>query len=884
LDHISKMTDNERKIICKLIPVKCFQDHFRKNPQEFNRIWKGQYKLSQEQIEKLIMKFWDRPFLSDFLNESIQYMLDRTQEKISNHMDAGDDLHTALLWALPESDFFEYPALYVKLAHESYSAEYGELLESALRELKERTEHIPLESGLAIPPTEVSNLIDSEKIEEYSKEQLQDDLKILQNELKKAQNAFEQKEQELKSFQERVNYTDNFIACPVDTAYPFTSLCRVNGSKGNSMELIRLADLNDGIIQAQWGPDTPDRNILFTKERAKSEGDVGIWRWRTELNWNSNKADYIISELLENQRPVQIIVVPECNSVNELKEELKQGIECELVTERVLFSIVTDGKYIGLLCDSGQISKRGNTVKIRPEVSRLPLYEFHESGIVKCGQMCFFHRIGLGIPKSIYRMIEPADAVRKIVLNRASRPKMGSAFVKKEVQKFQEFLKEMPDEDFYQEIADICVCSVDEAKAYADDFVQKAETYLLAEDVESSVLAAAIAHNPTLLEKCREQNEAVWRKENDILLKDAQNELDRIRREADQQRTEYNRLKEQQNKLAEQEKFLKDEIARKEQLATEVEEKVSGRIAAAKQNAADFICEMAFAQPGMSQPASLLPAGQPELQSGIHLNVDLPEHHETWDVVCAVQDALEEAGVSDKCSLEFALFLYAAYLSRTPLLLAGPNGHAIADALSAALFGRTASVLHCEKAYTTDVIERCMKDEGQIIALINPLRAGWIDYISELASIREKLLIGVHPFSDDLMIEPRGLYNYMLPVLTELFVSSIAKGDFTGGCFGSDFQKYKPAEPQRKIPLARKVSMPPFVQNRLKQILADMKAIMRVDDKDRYDNDDYDCLFGTFPYAYAVGNGQRFWEEIWESTRLSKEAKELLKVFLGETE
>ena len=59
---------------------------------------------------------------------------------------------------------------------------------------------------------------------------------------------------------------------------------------------------------------------------------------------------------------------------------------------------------------------------------------------------------------------------------------------------------------------------------------------------------------------------------------------------------------------------------------------------------------------------------------------------------------------------------------------------------------------------------------------------------------------------------------------------------------------------------------------------------MRVDDKDRYDNDDYDCLFGTFPYAYAVGNGQRFWEEIWESTRLSKEAKELLKVFLGETE
>ena len=264
---------------------------------------------------------------------------------------------------------------------------------------------------------------------------------------------------------------------------------------------------------------------------------------------------------------------------------------------------------------------------------------------------------------------------------------------------------------------------------------------------------------------------------------------------------------------------------------------------------------------------------------GLPLNRECFEHHTAWDeLLCTIEDELEEAGVSKSSVRGLAAYLYSAYCGRIPLLLAGPNGRDIADAFSSALFGRTASLLCCENGYDSKAIETCMRDGGSIVALLNPLNANWINHFPLLTAGKEKFIIAVQPFAEDLWVEPRSLYHYVLPVLTEPFVDQTASRNFTGGCICEDFQEHPPTTPQKSVPLAAKLSMPILAQNRLRQILADIKVLSGNDCAD------YDFLFGALPYSYVTGQIEKFQEEVQNGSLLSRNTKELLLTFLGDTE
>ena len=177
----------------------------------------------------------------------------------------------------------------------------------------------------------------------------------------------------------------------------------------------------------------------------------------------------------------------------------------------------------------------------------------------------------------------------------------------------------------------------------------------------------------------------------------AQTELEQIKAETHQQQEQKNQLTDQWKQIQGHMKNISLEIAQKEKLAADVEAKVAQRISAARKDAAEFISEMAFAQSAATgQIMQTASTGRMLFQSGSTLDTELVEHQESWDAISTIQEGLEDAGVVEQYSLEFAAYLHAAYTAHIPLLLAGPNGRDIADALSAALCGRTASILCCE--------------------------------------------------------------------------------------------------------------------------------------------------------------------------------------------
>lgn len=886
MDYISKLTDDELRIICGLVPLQHFRDCFKGNPQQFHRIWTScrPEKVSLEIVQKLAVSNRRVPFISDVLNNSIQALLNIMQNRLTALTDTGDDLHTALLRLLPESQFCEHVDLYLKLSNPSYAPEYSELLQSALKEVE-----------VAKKATEAAQAaVRQDDATETELEKLRDDLAKARKELGEQQvkeeeqkNAYSElekklreKKQELKGLQTLIDHADFFNDDSLDEKYPYVSLCRVIGVTERSTKLLRLADVVDGVIQDRWREEFPSRRDLYTEDQPMDS--IGIWGWRIGSNPYTGSDGYIFSEFLTSQRPVQIIIVPDCRTTEDLKQRLLQGVKCCPEGERVLFSFADGGKYVGLLCEKKKnLSSNEKTVTLLQHTIALNLYEFSEQEIVKLGSLRFFYRVNLGIPKEIVQIADPFNIIKKCLLDGpAAMKNLSSFFNSRQIsQKIREFLNGIPASGFYETVAAAFGCSLNESKDYVDEFIQRAETYLREDDIGTEVLEAALDHNADLLEKCRALNEERWRQEHTKQIERAKNELKQILDEVQRKTTSRDRLSEEQKRLEDQREILSSSIAQKEQLAKEVEEQVARRIDAAKKNAADFICEMAFAYPGtIGQAAITTPTESSLFQRGEEINGELTELHDAWDAVCSIQDELERAGVSEKHSLNFAAFLYAAYTTQTPLLLAGPNGRDIADALSAALFGRSASVLRCENDYLPSAVEACMCSEGRIVVVMNPLSSSWVDHISELTARKGKFLMMVHPFAEDLLIEPRGLYNYMLPVLTELFVDRVSVGNFRGGCFGDGFSDHVHAKPQKRIPLVERIAMPPLVQGKLRQILADTKALS----EDSSADDDF--LFGVAPYAYVIGKAGILREELQSGHSISKDTKSLLQAFLGEPE
>ena len=891
MDHISKLTDEEVKTVCGMIPIKYFRDAFKSNTQKFHKLCPGHRpeKVLPDTVGKLVASHRDDPFLSDVLNNGIRLLLDIVQKELSKFTDAGDDDQTALLRALPESDFHDHIALYLMLSMENCPAEYARLLESAIKEISARRKSVETYEEMKQTPgadttaalmekltaleqnTELEREMHSREIESLTAQ-----CAGLQEKLHAVQAAYEKKEQELSVLQELIDLADLPTESTMDNTYPYISLCRAGGQSGNSFELFRLADIVDGTICLQRQADAPNREKLFTKSY-KPTNFIGIWRWRTEPNFNPEKLDYIVSEFQAGQVPTEIIIVPDCDSTDDLKERLTQGIENGPQGERALFAFPVDGKYTGFLCRTQDFSFQNGRTILKPTVAKLPLYEFSDQEIVKFGRSWFYYRISLGVPRAVFPIIDPFQAVKDAVLRRVPWSRMKTWFSRKDTQKFQDLLREMPAEGIYQEIADTCACSADEARSYVDSFIQQAETYLQQEDIESDVLLLALERSPAFLEKCQGLIEEEWRRKHSQQIREAEAEFSRVSKDTQVQREQYEQLAGQQKQLQTRLERITAELAEKEQLASDVEEKVAQRIDAAKKSAADFICEMAFSQPSITAHSTYSPEEHYLFQPGIPLNSKTLVENETWeDLLDTIMIELEEAGVSSEYSLAFAAYLYAAYHARIPLLLAGPNSRDIADALSAAVSGETASVLYCGGVFSQSAVEECIGSNGQITVAVDALSAGWVNHIADLSAMQGKFLIVAHPFAEDLMIEPRGLYNYVLPVLTELVVDRPAARGFKGGYMCEGFQHYTSEEPERKLPFKSQLMLSPLVSHRLRQVRTDMRTLLHGN------NSKTDLLFDLFPYAYVTGRAANLWEEMQGA--LSREARELVRAFLGESE
>ena len=225
---------------------------------------------------------------------------------------------------------------------------------------------------------------------------------------------------------------------------------------------------------------------------------------------------------------------------------------------------------------------------------------------------------------------------------------------------------------------------------------------------------------------------------------------------------------------------------------------------------------------------------------------DLEVHHSWADVINTATFELAEAGVAEQHRRGLAAFLCAAYIEKQPLLLVGPNTIDITQAFSAAVTAQKYGMLCCQGVYAHQAIEKMGADGEDIIVINNLLASSWMNRLPEILSKKDIFYVATHPYTEDIQVEPKSLYGFMLPLFTEFLVDKKATGKYYGGYFSDDFKSYSTEKgTRRKLAVLSRFALSPLVRNRINSLVATMHDIYPTTSTD----DDF--LFCIFPITYA---------------------------------
>lgn len=156
---------------------------------------------------------------------------------------------------------------------------------------------------------------------------------------------------------------------------------------------------------------------------------------------------------------------------------------------------------------------------------------------------------------------------------------------------------------------------------------------------------------------------------------------------------------------------------------------------------------------------------------------DLEVHHSWNEVINTASFELGEAGVADRYRNGLAAFLCAAYIERQPILLVGPNSIDISKALCAAIAGHKHGMLSCEGSYSSHVLQELGHDGEDIVIINNLFASGWMNRLPEILSNKDIFYIATHPYAEDIQVEPKSLYGFILPLFTEFFVDNYKRAN-----------------------------------------------------------------------------------------------------------
>lgn len=920
MNYISLLTKEEKSTLCEIITGKEFKELFKRNEQEFSKIQKGfRAKSLTEQYALLIaITHIDNPFITIWINRRVEHWLKEIEENTTKLEGGGFSHGAALATTMLDSFFVNNVELYFKLTGAPLNTDACSNLYERMEDIKsERARNAETSNQIQAMEEENQRLANQVEEAQYNinaiKTECEERVQKTEQDKSKLSSLLAEAQAKISELQTapstfvsddtdylaQFNDTNTSIL-PPDNTDEIVSLCGVISDYNGQKWLIRYADLsNNGHYYIfHRNEDIPpyftNRNKIFYKDGPSKDGFYGIWTWSAVPNQNDPSKDYILSRYNTEIAAIELVTFTQVTNLDELVNLLKEGINYQPHSRRVMFSIHTSkGQYTGILCTVKELSTVNGKTNISENCIVVPVYEFTGDDVMHLGNgLSFYRNAFAGLPSKLYHLKSPLDIVKDIVLSSISWATYKMRDVTRAQYKiFKDFIDAIPVDNITCKIEAACRCSNPAAKELLDEFLSIVWKYVDGDSLEDEIILSAISANTELQEKAKELIRQDWEKENERLVTEAQQKLDLLRTKSKSAKADFDNAQEAFNKTKAEDERLSGIIAEKEKLADGVEKAVAERIQKARENAADFIANMAFVggQPTQVVGAATLPSVEaisaldtatyctyPEFE---HLD-ELEVHHSWADVINTVVFELAEAGVAEPYINGLSAFLCAAYIEKQPLLLIGPNAIDIAQAFSAAVAAHKHGILCCEGNYARQAIEKIGADDENIVIVNNLLASGWMNRLPEILSSKDIFYIATHPYAEDIQVEPKSLYGFLLPLFTEFLVDKKATGKYLGGYFSDDFEPYSAGQSARKeLTVLSKFALSSLVRNKINRLMATMHNIYPSATTD----DDF--LFFIFPIAYASMAINELAEAVTDPQRgitISANLKHNLQYVLGE--
>ena len=171
-----------------------------------------------------------------------------------------------------------------------------------------------------------------------------------------------------------------------------------------------------------------------------------------------------------------------------------------------------------------------------------------------------------------------------------------------------------------------------------------------------------------------------------------------------------------------------------------------------------------------------------------------------------------------------------------------------------------------------------INSEDEIVIIKNPFRSPWINCIMELLLPAEKQYFLVVPYAEELLIEPNGILNYMLPILTEMFIDKLPTTQFIGGQMAVTFRDFvqKNIKTNKYTRIFKEFKVNRMPSERWQEIINMYYGMSGKGTADM------EYLMFLFPCAYITEQGELLMEYMEKEKNLSSTIKNMIKNFLGE--
>lgn len=602
-------------------------------------------------------------------------------------------------------------------------------------------------------------------------------------------------------------------------------------SDQESYSLLRIADFTNGeYYPLEETKFSNHRRTLYFNDWPKDDSDYGLWKWSATPHYKGGGNEYIKSRYVVNMSiyPKEIISIDGITSYDDLlKYLLSKDNYITPIFDDFLLAYEDSNTYYAFYIQKNNYTKMEKSILLNSNIYSLPQYQIHKNEVFwfefdnKISK-CFYRKAKMDSCKKKYLLRDINEIIYQKIKGKCEWRYVHSnlALTKNEWHILQKYLEALSTDDFYMEIASELHVDLEEAKTYVLECIKGLDDYFEKDNEESEIFKELIINNPFFMKnyendfKKKFESKAIAANEH---LKQLNKERESLDKQISVTNNEYIKLTENISKLKKEKQEIELEINKSNQdlhkieeqkerakkFGESIEEEIRTKITQAQNEATKFIANNIWLnllnQKSLDETSNQT-KNEDQQDSDQNLKKFIKEGKKTiktsqvkdyYEQFEIFMDNLNSMGLDSVEGEIFAIYLYSAYITHNNVLLVGPYGYEIASALSAAIDSQYASRIVCNSRTVDHIDELINECESEVVVIDGMIANNFEGNIASMLQT-DKFLIFTHPYKDDLMLEPFGLFNYLTPIFSDYFIENkIVINEIFGAVKNPNFSEYQ---------------------------------------------------------------------------------------------